>query len=110
MGFRVGERVYTGNSIDSAPSIGTYNVRDDGTKEFINIIGTLFQTGDLVFGEDSGYSVVLSESNLNNRVLGGTPWNTDDWIVQDDGSVIVLDVFFDGTTSQNYQQELVITL
>ena len=108
MSFNQAERVYTGNSIESTQSIGTVNYTDDGTLQIINIEGVMFKAGDIIYGEDSGYSFMINSFNLDSRVGAGTPWDTDSFITLDDGSVIVLDDFFTGTASQNYQKDKIV--
>lgn len=108
MSFRQAERVYTGNSIESTQSIGTVNYTDDGTLQIINIEGVMFKAGDIIYGEDSGYSFMINSFNLDSRVGAGTAWDTDAFITLDNGSVIVLDEFFTGTASQNYQKDKIV--
>jgi hypothetical protein len=113
MSFLLGERVYVGNSIESAQTIGTVNYKEDGTLEIININGTMLKAGDLIIGEDSGYSFTINNFDTNNRVGDGINWNMDNtgdgaFIVTDNGSLIVTDAFFNGANSAIYQQTHVV--
>ena len=109
MSFRIAERVYTGNSIESAQTIGTVNFRSDGSLEIINIQGVALKIGDIIYGEDSGYSFSIN-SLIENRVGAGIPWDTQNYVVQDDGAFVALDEFFTGTDSQNYQKDLLVEI
>ena len=113
MSFRLGERVYVGNSIESAQTIGTVNYKEDGSLEIINIEGTMLKAGDLIIGEDSGYSFTINNFDMDNRVGDGVNWDMDNtsdgaFIVTDDDSLIVTDQFFSGGNSAIYQQTYVV--
>ena len=109
MSFLNHERVYTGNDINYAPSIGTVNYNADGVLQFINVQGRMFQPGDLVLGEESGYSMVLQTTDETIDIITGQAYDGD-YVTQDNGSVIALDAHFTGNASQEYQTAyLVVT-
>lgn len=110
MAFLNHERVYTGNDINYAPSIGIVNYNADGVLQFINVQGNMFQPGDLVLGEDSGYSMVLQATDETIDIITGQAYDGYDLITLDNGSVVALDAHFTGKTSQDYQTTyLVVT-
>lgn len=107
--FQQGETVYTGNSLESAITTARVNYNADGLLQFINVVGPMFKEGDLVFGEDSGFSARLTGAELTPDIITGQDWD-EDFITQDDGSFIALDAYFTGANSQYYQKDnLVVT-
>lgn len=113
MSFLLGERIYVGNSIESAQTTGTVNYKQNGTLEIINIEGTMLKAGDLIIGEDSGYSFTINNFNTDNRVGNGVNWDMDNtgtgaFITTDAGGLIAIDQFFNGTSSAIYQQTHVV--
>ena len=115
MSFLLGEKVYVGNSMESAQTIGTVNYKADGTLEIININGNMLKAGDLIIGEDSGYSFTINNFDMDNRVGDGVNWDIDNtgegaFIVTDDNSFVVTQDFFSGANSAIYQQTYVIVL
>ena len=104
-----GETVYTGNSLETAITTARANYNADGLLQFIDVEGPMFAEGDLVFGEDSGFSARLTGVALVPDIITGQAWD-EDFITQDDGSLIALDAYFTGANSQYYQKDnLVVT-
>lgn len=115
MSFLLGEKVFVGNSMESAQTIGTVNYKADGSLEIININGTMLKAGDLIIGEDSGYSFTINNFDMDNRVGDGVNWNIDNtgegaFIVTDTNAIVVTQDFFSGANSAQYQQTYVIVL
>ena len=107
MSFYNKERVYTGNSIESAPSIGTVNYNTEGLLQFINVIGDMFVVGDLVFGEDSGYSGRILTADESIDIITGQSYDLD-YITLDTGEAVALDAHFNGSASQEYQTTYIV--
>lgn len=108
MSFINRERVYTGNSIESAPSIGTVNYNAEGLLQFINVQGQMFKVGDLVFGEDSGYSGVILTADESIDIITGQPYASINYVTLDTGEAVALDAYFTNTASQNYQTTYIV--
>ena len=108
MSFYNRERVYTGNSIESAPTIGTVNYNAEGLLQFINVEGPMFKIGDLVFGEDSGYSGVITSADETIDIITGQPYGQINFITLDTGEAVALDAYFTNTSSQNYQTTFIV--
>lgn len=113
MSFLLGERVFVGNSIESAQTTGVANYKENGTLEIIAIEGTMLKAGDLIIGEDSGYSFTINNFNTDNRVGNGVNWDMDNtgrgaFITTDAGGLIAVDQFFSGASSAIYQQTYMV--
>lgn len=123
--FRVHERVYIGNDINTSPSIGTVNYRSDGKFEIIDIEGRLFANGDVITGEDSGFSNVLVDFIYSTRVGSGEPWDLTYTLIADDYSegfdedgdplgfgeeLIVMDWSITGKKSDDWQKDGMIVV
>lgn len=107
--FLLGELVYAGTSnVNTATSIGTVNYRNNGAFEIINIQGEMFSNGMIIYGDDSNANTILTGFDLSTRVESGSPWDTEFYLVNDQGGIIVEDDFFTGKRSQDYQKKDII--
>jgi hypothetical protein len=74
-----------------------------------------FNPGDIVTGDDSGYSATIKSLDINSDYdVGFTPTIWDDLlpiaITQDDGAWVVQDAHFTGKDSQDWQPDNVVTI
>lgn len=107
--FRVGEIVRAGNSTGTVKSYNT----DTNFITIININGT-FESGSYITGDDSGANGILNGFSVV-ELYDGPEYDTtnfdelDNFIVSDRGEFIATDDHFNGSPSQEYQTEYIIT-
>ena len=107
--WRVGELVRTGNSTGTVKS---YN--PDTTEIVITNINGEFKTGDFITGDDSGASGILNNFRIDEEydMSNDNKWIEieDIAVTLDSGAYVAIDEHFDGTESQDYQMENIVTL
>lgn len=115
--FLQGERVFTGDSIETAQTIGYVNYKNDTNQlEIINVQGRELNYGETLTGEDSGHKQLIWDLNFNNRVIGSYyEWDMENtgvgaYITLDEGPLIGLDAHFTGKDSQDYQPDYILVL
>ena len=112
MGFRYNEVVRSGNN-----TARVKNYFDANNLVILMDINGSFNVGDTIVGDDSGYSYTFTSFNQDTSYDTGFDVNIWDpnsepmlsAITLDGGGVVVLDAYFDGTVSQDYQQTYMVT-
>jgi len=112
MGFRYNEIVRSGNN-----TARVKNYFEANNLVILMDINGSFKTGDTITGDDSGFSYKFTNFGLDVTYdIGFDPniWDPNSEpmlsaIIQDNGSLVVLDAFYDGSTSQNYQPTYLVT-
>lgn len=108
--WRVGEVVRTGNSTGIVKS---YN-SDTNFIVITNINGS-FESGNFITGDDSGASGILNNFSIDDQYdigFADTSWDdiAEIAVTIDTGAYVAIDEHFDGTPSQDYQTENVVTI
>tara|TARA_R110000868_G_scaffold248562_4_gene505146 strand:+ start:62 stop:397 length:336 start_codon:yes stop_codon:yes gene_type:complete len=108
MSFYERETIYVGNSYDSSIANGYINryISANGYLELANTKGE-FAAGQIIYGVSSGFSLLLSEF-ITKKIDAPDGWDTENYVVQDDGSVVAQDAHFTGSAVQEYIRDNII--
>lgn len=108
MSFYERETIYVGNSYESSIANGYIN-RYNTTNGYVELANTRgeFAAGQILYGVTSGFSLLLSEFNAQ-RIDAPDGWDTENYLTQDDGSVVAQDAHFTGSSVQEYIRDNII--
>lgn len=109
MSFRIGETVRAGNA---TATVKNYYPETD-LLILMDIRGTI-AAGTTVIGDDSGATKTFTSFSINDDYdlnYEPTNWdNLEDFVVLDDEEFVAIDLYFDGTPSQDYQTTYAVTI